>query len=97
MSSDICHGAPYEPHRGFGCPPENLLSFSRRAVAQNPYLLPFTLTVSQGAGAAATLKWVLIWTVIAVALVVPALALLYTLDQRTTYLGEDPLTSESES
>jgi cytochrome d ubiquinol oxidase subunit II len=67
------------------------------AVAQNPYLLPFTLTVSQSAGAGPTLKWLLVWTVIALALVVPALALLYTLDQRTTYLGEDPLTSESDS
>ncbi|WP_212824033.1 cytochrome d ubiquinol oxidase subunit II [Catellatospora sp. TT07R-123] len=66
------------------------------AVAQAPYLLPFTLTIADGAGAPATLRWLLIWAVIALLLVVPALALLYTLDQRTTDLGEDPTTSRPE-
>ncbi|NUT34108.1 MAG: cytochrome d ubiquinol oxidase subunit II [Hamadaea sp.] len=66
------------------------------AVAQQPYLLPFTLTVADGAGAPATLTWLLVWSLIAVVLVVPALALLYTLDQRGEDLGEDPLTSRPE-
>jgi cytochrome d ubiquinol oxidase subunit II len=62
------------------------------AVAQYPYLLPFTLTIEQGAGAPATVRWVLVWFAVAVLLVVPALALLYTLDQKDR-LGEDPTTS----
>ena len=66
------------------------------AVAQNPYLLPFTLTIDNGAGASQTLKWLLIWSLIALVLVVPALALLYTLDQRGTELGEDRRLSRTE-
>jgi cytochrome bd ubiquinol oxidase subunit II len=62
------------------------------AVAQYPYLLPFTLTIEQGAGAPATMRWILVWFAVAVVLVVPALAVLYTLDQRDR-LGEDPTTS----
>ena len=67
------------------------------AVAQQPYLLPFSLTVADAAGAAPTLQWLLVWSVIAIVLVIPALALLYTLDQRTTDLGEDPTTSRNEA
>ncbi|MBV1853711.1 cytochrome d ubiquinol oxidase subunit II [Catellatospora tritici] len=67
------------------------------AVAQAPYLLPFSLTIGDGAGAPATLRWLLIWAVVALLLVVPALALLYTLDQRTTDLGEDPDTARPET
>jgi len=48
--------------------------------AQNPYLLPKTLTVAQGAGDPDTLRWLVIVTVVAVVLVGPALALLYRLD-----------------
>lgn len=63
------------------------------AISQGPYLLPFTLTISEGAGAEPTLRWLLVWSGIAFLLIVPALTLLYTLDQRTTNLSEDPLTS----
>ncbi|MET8151697.1 cytochrome d ubiquinol oxidase subunit II [Actinoplanes sp. NPDC049668] len=52
------------------------------AVAQYPYLLPFGLTIEQGAGAPATMRWVLVWFAVAVLLVGPALVLAYTLDQR---------------
>lgn len=62
------------------------------AVAQAPYLLPFSLTISDGAGAAATQRWLLGWALIALVTVVPALGLLYVLDQRGE-LAEDPTTS----
>ncbi|BFU46470.1 cytochrome d ubiquinol oxidase subunit II [Krasilnikovia sp. MM14-A1004] len=65
------------------------------AVAQYPYLLPFSLTISDGAAAAVTLHWLLVWFVVALLLVGPALTLLYLLDQRTA-LGEDPTTSRPE-
>jgi cytochrome d ubiquinol oxidase subunit II len=51
-------------------------------VAQFPYLLPETLTVSEGASASETLNGVLIVFGFAVVLVLPALGLLYTLTQR---------------
>ncbi len=51
--------------------------------AQYPYLLPQTLTIEEGAGASATLTAVLVVFGIAVVVVVPALALLFTLDQRS--------------
>jgi cytochrome bd ubiquinol oxidase subunit II len=51
-------------------------------VAQYPYLLPFELTIADGAGAAVTLRWLLAWFVVALLLLVPGLALLYVLDQR---------------
>ncbi|MEW1691242.1 cytochrome d ubiquinol oxidase subunit II [Streptomyces sp. NPDC091265] len=57
--------------------------------AQRPYLLPTSLTVSQGAGAAHSLRWLALVTLIAVVLVGPALVLLYRLDTK----GElEPLT-----
>lgn len=51
--------------------------------AQYPYLLPQTLTVDQGAGASETLTAVLVVFGLAVLIVLPALALLFTLDQRS--------------
>ncbi|MFJ7964080.1 cytochrome d ubiquinol oxidase subunit II [Streptomyces sp. NPDC096324] len=57
--------------------------------AQRPYLLPTTLTVADGAGAAHTLRWLGIVTIIAVVLVGPGLVLVYRLDTQ----GElEPLT-----
>jgi cytochrome d ubiquinol oxidase subunit II len=66
------------------------------AVAQYPYLLPFSLTIEEGAAAPATMRWVLVWFAVAVVLVGPALVLVYTLDQRDR-LGEDPTTSREEA
>jgi cytochrome bd ubiquinol oxidase subunit II len=51
--------------------------------AQYPYLLPETLTIEEGAGASATLTAVLVVFGIALVVVLPALALLFTLDQRS--------------
>jgi cytochrome bd ubiquinol oxidase subunit II len=51
--------------------------------AQYPYLLPQTLTIEEGAGASETLTAVLVVFGIAVVVVLPALALLFTLDQRS--------------
>jgi cytochrome bd ubiquinol oxidase subunit II len=62
------------------------------AVAQYPYLLPFSLTVDDGAAATVTLRWTVVWFTVALLLVGPALTLLYLLDQRGG-LGEDPTTS----
>ena len=44
-------------------------------IAQYPYLLPTSLTIAAGAGAPATLRWVLIVSASAVVTLVPALAL----------------------
>ena len=52
-------------------------------VAQFPYLLPESLTISQGAGTGPTLTMVIIVFVIAAVLVLPAIGLLYTLTQRS--------------
>jgi cytochrome d ubiquinol oxidase subunit II len=57
-------------------------------VAQYPYLLPQSLTIEQGAGSSATLTAVLIVFGVAVVLVLPALAFLYTLAQRSVLEGE---------
>jgi cytochrome bd ubiquinol oxidase subunit II len=51
--------------------------------AQFPYLLPTTLTIEDGAGASQTLTTLLIVFGVAVVVVLPALALLFVLDQRT--------------
>ena len=51
-------------------------------VAQHPYLLPQVLTIDAGAAPSATLTGLLIVFGVAVVLVIPALALLYTLAQR---------------
>ena len=52
-------------------------------VAQYPYLLPTDLTIAAGAATDATLTMVLIVFVVAVILVIPSLALLYALTQRS--------------
>jgi cytochrome bd ubiquinol oxidase subunit II len=51
-------------------------------VAQWDYLLPESLTVSQAAAPPGTITAVLVATALAVLLIVPAFALLYTLDQK---------------
>lgn len=51
-------------------------------VAQRPYVLPTTLTVAEGAGALATVRWLVLVSVVALVLVGPALVLLYRLDAR---------------
>jgi cytochrome d ubiquinol oxidase subunit II len=51
-------------------------------VAQYPYLLPFGLDIDAGAGSATTARWVLVWFVVAFVTVLPAMVLLYVLDQR---------------
>jgi cytochrome d ubiquinol oxidase subunit II len=51
-------------------------------VAQWDYLLPTSLTVAQAAAPSGTIKAVLAAGILAVLLIVPAFALLYTLDQR---------------
>jgi cytochrome d ubiquinol oxidase subunit II len=51
--------------------------------AQYPYLLPEKLTVADGAASSETLTALLVVFGVALLVVVPALALLYTLDQRT--------------
>jgi NADH dehydrogenase len=52
-------------------------------LAQWPYLLPTSLTVGAGAGAPRTLVWILVLFVVAAVTVIPALALLFALDQRS--------------
>jgi cytochrome d ubiquinol oxidase subunit II len=52
-------------------------------VAQFPYLLPTTLTIEEGAGASQTMTTLLVVFSVAVVVVLPALALLFMLDQRT--------------
>lgn len=49
-------------------------------LAQRPYLVPTSLTVSQGAGADTTLRWLGVVTLVALVLVMPLVALLYWLD-----------------
>jgi cytochrome d ubiquinol oxidase subunit II len=58
-------------------------------VAQYPYLLPTSLTITAGAGAPGTLTWVLVVLLIALVTVVPALLLLFVLDQRDRLLDRD--------
>ena len=53
------------------------------AIAQYPYLLPEKLTISEAAAPSATLTSVLVVFGIAVLLVLPAIALLFTLAQRS--------------
>ena len=52
-------------------------------VAQYPYLLPTTLTISAGAAVSETLTAVLVVFGVAVVVVLPALGFLYVLDQRS--------------
>jgi cytochrome d ubiquinol oxidase subunit II len=58
-------------------------------VAQYPYLLPFDLTIDAGAGSPTTARWVLAWFGIAAVTVIPALVLLYVLDQRGELLESE--------
>ncbi|MEN3585137.1 cytochrome d ubiquinol oxidase subunit II [Streptomyces sp. ZYX-F-203] len=51
-------------------------------VAQRPYLLPTSMTVVEGAGAAESMRWLVIVSLVSVVLVGPALVLLYRLDTR---------------
>lgn len=51
-------------------------------LAQRPYLIPTSLTVSQAAGASTTLRWLMLVSIIALVLVGPPLVLLYRLDTR---------------
>jgi cytochrome d ubiquinol oxidase subunit II len=53
------------------------------AVAQWPYVLPQTLTVSAGAAPTGTITAVLVATALAAVVLVPAFGLLYALDQRS--------------
>ena len=57
-------------------------------VAQYPYLLPTSLTISDGAAGDPTLQWLLGVAVAAVLVVGPSLALLFSLDRRSMR-GED--------
>ena len=52
------------------------------AIAQHPYLLPPTLTISDAAAPSATLKTLLIVFGVAILLVIPSIGLLFTLVQR---------------
>ncbi|WP_369173977.1 cytochrome d ubiquinol oxidase subunit II [Streptomyces sp. R28] len=49
-------------------------------MAQRPYLVPTSLTVAEAAGADTTLRWLGLVTLVAVALIMPAVVLLYWLD-----------------
>ena len=64
-------------------------------VAQYPYLLPTSLTIEAGAGAPATLAWVLVVFLIAVVTAVPALAFLFVLDQRGRLVQVATVTSRT--
>ncbi|MCQ6555500.1 cytochrome d ubiquinol oxidase subunit II [Streptomyces sp. C10-9-1] len=64
-------------------------------LAQRPYLLPTSLTVAEGAGAEATMGWLVVVSLVSVVLVGPALVLLYRLDSRGELLP-DPLLSGPE-
>ncbi|MDX2593568.1 MULTISPECIES: cytochrome d ubiquinol oxidase subunit II [Streptomyces] len=50
--------------------------------AQRPYLIPTSLTITAGAGASTTLRWLGLVIIVALVLVVPAVAVLYWLDTR---------------
>lgn len=59
-------------------------------VAQYPYLLPTSLKISAGAAPDPTLTTVLIVFIVAAVVVLPSLALLYTLSQRGIVDGDHP-------
>jgi cytochrome bd ubiquinol oxidase subunit II len=58
-------------------------------VAQWPYLLPTSLKVADAAAPSATLKTVLIVFGFAAVIILPSLALLYTLDQKSLLADDD--------
>jgi len=57
-------------------------------VAQWPYILPTTLKVSQAAAPSGTLDAILVVFIAAAIIILPALGLLYTLDQKSLLAGE---------
>ena len=57
-------------------------------VAQWPYILPTTLTVSDAAAPSGTLTAVVVVFIIAAVLILPSLGLLYVLDQKSLLPGE---------
>src|SRR5262249_23248529 len=57
-------------------------------VAQWDFVLPETMTVDQAAAPNGTLETILVVTVIAALVIVPAFVLLYVLDQRSLLPGE---------
>jgi cytochrome d ubiquinol oxidase subunit II len=57
-------------------------------MAQWDYVLPQTLTVAQAAAPSGTIAAVLVATALAVVVLCPSFALLYTLDQRSLLAGE---------
>ncbi len=59
-------------------------------VGQFPYLLPERLTIGSGAAPSATLTSLLIVFAVAVLVVLPAIALLYTLSQRSMLIEGEP-------
>ena len=63
------------------------------AVGQFPYLLPERLSIAGGAGTGPTLTMVLVVFAVAVVLVLPSLALLYSLDQRSMLGEREPATT----
>jgi cytochrome d ubiquinol oxidase subunit II len=63
-------------------------------VSQFPYLLPFDLTIDDGSGAAVTMRWILVWFLVAPVTAVPALILLYVLGQRGE-IAEEPAPPEA--
>jgi NADH:ubiquinone reductase (H+-translocating) len=65
-------------------------------VAQYPYVLPTTLTVDQAAASGAVLSWLVITFILFIVAVIPALILLFVLDQRGR-LDEGVVTASSES
>jgi len=58
-------------------------------VAQWPYILPTSLKVSQAAAPDPTLVTILIVFLVAAAVIVPALGILYVLDQKSLLESED--------
>jgi cytochrome bd ubiquinol oxidase subunit II len=66
-------------------------------VAQWDYMLPTSLTVADAAAPSGTLTAILVVFGVAAVLIVPALALLYTLDQKSLLPGEGVETSVSPS
>jgi NADH dehydrogenase FAD-containing subunit/cytochrome bd-type quinol oxidase subunit 2 len=52
-------------------------------VAQYPYLLPQTLTISAGAGAPTTLQWLVVVVIAALILVLPSILFVFHLDQQS--------------
>jgi cytochrome d ubiquinol oxidase subunit II len=70
------------------------------AIAQHPYLLPKELTISAGAAPSTTLTALLVVFGVAVLLVIPAFALLFTLAQRSLVeetSGPSPPATEGEA